>query len=144
MIETAFFKKNKILDIVSDFMKETFEISQERVIDQLKPFVDMLVDDIIVFFEFPYVDKFYRDTFYNFFSVKHNQCERDSIRLSFFDNSIKEELFFNEKYKDNINEHFFGYITLRPTTYSSIGHSFLSPKILKNKKFVTSQSHEKV
>lgn len=135
MITTAFLTKEEIMSIVPEFIEDVFNIDSERVNEQLKPMVDILVDDMTFFIEYPYVDKFYRDSYYSFFSKKHNYNNRNSVRISFFDISLESENYFDTK-QEELDKLFLGYISLRPTTYRIIGHSFVSPKALKNNGFV--------
>ena len=42
-------------------------------------------DDITCCLEYPYIDEFYRDSYYAFYSHKHAEYSRYCFRLSFFD-----------------------------------------------------------
>lgn len=135
MLFTFFCKKDQLLQNVQPFVEKVFKIEQESVKKQLVPILNILRKDIVCFVEYPYVDKFYRDTYYNFFSKKHNSYNRNSIRISFF----QEDLDIFNYYKlpnGEIEKLFLGFISLRPTTYKIIGHSFLSPKSLSTNQFV--------
>ena len=135
MIETAFLRKAEIISIIPGFIEDKFGIVQGIVSDQLNPMLDILIDELVCFIEYPYVDRFYRDTYYSFFSKKHHAANRDSVRLSFFKESLDVDNYF--QLTDNeIKKSFLGYICLRPTSYRIIGNSFLSPNGLKNKNFV--------
>ena len=143
MIITAFLLKHELKSIIPEFVEDVFNIDRERVVEQINPVLNILLDDIVCFIEYPYVDKFYRDSYYNFFSKKHNSYNRNSIRISFFSSSLNIDNYFK---MDNleINKLFFGFISLRPTTYRIIGHSFLNPKALKNNDFVCCLSRKTV
>jgi hypothetical protein len=136
-------KKETLADLPKR-IEEIFGIEESKVLEQLQEVLDKFIDDIIVIVEYPYVDKYYRDTYYNFFSKKHTPHQRDSIRMSFFYNSINLNDFVNEKKIENIQNAFFGVITIRPTSIRIIGHSFISPKILKDQSFVCCLCKEKV
>lgn len=138
MIETSFLTKNELPDVIIEYVRENYNIATERTIEQLNPFLDKLVDNLVGFFEYPYVDKYYRDTYYNFYSKKHKSYKRDSIRISLFSDSVKDENFFLDTEESNkfLQDNFFGFFTIRPTTYSIIGNTFLSPKVLKRNDFV--------
>jgi hypothetical protein len=135
MIITAFIPKTELSLIIPEFVEEIFNIDRERVEEQLNPILNTLLDNIVCFIEYPYVDKFYRDSYYSFFSRKHNPYNRNSIRISFFNDELDTENYFNLDNKE-IEKFFWGFISLRPTTYRIIGHSFINPKALKSNKFV--------
>ena len=88
MIITDFLSKTDLKLIVPEFVEDVFNIDRERVEEQLEPILKTLHDDIICFIEYPYVDKFYRDSYYTFFSKKHNSYNRNSIRISFFSDKL--------------------------------------------------------
>jgi hypothetical protein len=136
MIITDFLSKTELSSVVPEFVEDVFNIDRRRVSEQLNPILDILIDDIICFIEYPYVDKYYRDTYYSFFSKKHNPYNRNSIRISFFSNKIDIENYFDIKDNSDIEKHFLGFISLRPTTYRIIGHSLINPKGLTNNNFV--------
>jgi len=145
MIESFYLSKNSIREELSAFIDERFKIEGELYYDlQIKPIFDILDDKIAFYFEYPYVEKYYRDSFYSFFSKKHKSYEKNCIRISIFKDQIKEDDFIN--FTDNylLQENFLGYITIRPTTYRIIGHSFISPKALKVNGFVCCLSTEEV
>jgi hypothetical protein len=125
-------------------IEEIFGIEKSRALKQLQEVLNKFIDEIIVIVEYPYVDKYYRDTYYNFFSKKHTPHQRDSIRMSFFYNSINLDDFVNEKKIEDIQKVFLGAITIRPTSVRIIGHSFISPKILRDQSFVCCLCNEKV
>ena len=132
MIETVFLAKSEVMTVVPDYIEDKFNIDKERISDQLKPIMDILVDNLVCYFEYPYVERYYRDSYYSYFSKKHNSSNRDSVRISIFYDSLEPSQFFT---CNNIDNFYLGFITIRPTTYRLIGHSFLSPKALKNQNF---------
>ncbi|OHB32992.1 MAG: hypothetical protein A2X79_00745 [Desulfuromonadaceae bacterium GWB2_53_15] len=74
-----------------------------------------------IILEAPYVDKDFRDTYYNDFSKRFTDISRDSIRL---------HLFFSP---DNVvTPNYGGFITLRDTKIRTIGRSYIAPKALNN------------
>ena len=84
-----------------------------------------------VLIEHDYIDKDYRSTFYNFYSKKGRPYRDDCVRLHFFDGCVK----FDDERTDMIcpdeqlEDHYFGYIVLRPTIVATLGRSILSPDI---------------
>ena len=135
MITTAFLPKSALRSVLPEFVEDVFNIDRERVVEQLEPILEILKDEVMCFIEYPYVDKFYRDTYYSFFSKKHNLYDRDSIRISFFNEELDTDNYFAIE-NTEIERYFWGYISLRPTTYRIIGHSLISPKALKENGFV--------
>lgn len=149
MIRYRFIKKEDVKNIddkdaLIPFINQIYGIDVENIRSQLSKILDCIIDDLILFVEYPYVEKYYRDTYYNFYSKKHHDYDRFSFRISFFKKGINEEYFYSiSKYK-TIQENYFGYITLRPTTYSIIGPSFLSPQIFLEQNFVSTTCEKNV
>ncbi len=84
-----------------------------------------------VLIEENYIDKDYRSTFYNFYSKKGLRYRSECVRLHFFDETVT----FDEKgFKliwagDRLDDHYFGYMVLRPTGIATIGRSVVSPDV---------------
>ncbi len=84
-----------------------------------------------VLVEHGYVDKDYRSTFYNFYAKKGRQYRPDCVRLHFFDSTVS----YDEAWSDiactdgRPQDHYFGYIVLRPTIVATLGRSLFSPHI---------------
>lgn len=96
---------------------------------------DNLLDSIYIFAESNYIDRVYRDSYYHYYSSKKNSYNRFCVRLSLFDGPISDDDFL-----ENINElkiKYRGFIILRPTEPSIIGRSVISPKCLKDGKFLS-------
>ena len=78
-----------------------------------------------------YVDKDYLSTHDGFYTKKTRDYRRDCVRLHFFDGSIK----FDPERLDLVCEsgrpedHYFGYMVLRPTIAATLSRSLLSPSI---------------
>lgn len=87
---------------------------------------DYLKDDVkTVILEKDYIDKDYRDTFYNFYSKKFAQYPSSTIRLHFFKVIIPENKIFN---LDIYNTHYLGFSVIRPSRINSIGRTVINPK----------------
>ena len=103
--------------------------SPAAVARDLKVAISPSVKGILV--EFDYVDKDYRSTFYHFYAKKGRPYRADCARLHFFDGGVT----FDDLRADLIcpdgrpEDHYFGYIVLRPTMVATIGRSILSPDI---------------
>ena len=113
-------KLEKILDV---------EFDPNTIIKQLKENISGEVNYILV--EHDYVDKDYRSTFYNFYAKKGRPYRNDCVRLHFFDKDVR----YNEEHLElssadgRLEDHYFGYIVLRPTIVATLGRSILSPRI---------------
>ena len=105
------------------------EFEPERISQRLKREVTAAAKGVLV--EHGYVDKDYRSTFYNFYAKKGRQYRADCVRLHFFDAAV----WYDEARTDidstdgRPQDHYFGYIVLRPTIVATLGRSVLSPNI---------------
>ena len=70
-----------------------------------------------------YIDKDYRSTFYNFYSKKGLHYLSECVRLHFFDEMVGfEEATLRLTWPDQrLEDHYFGYMVLRPTGIATIG-----------------------
>lgn len=105
------------------------EFEPKRISDQLQ---DAITDQVkAVLIEHSYVDKDYRSTFYNFYAKMGRSYRDDCVRLHFFDEGVS----FDEERTEIIcpdnhpEDHYFGYVVLRPTIFGTLGRSILSPNI---------------
>ena len=105
------------------------EFQPQRVSDQLQ---NAITDQVgIVLIEHGYVDKDYRSTFYNFYAKMGRSYRDDCVRLHFFDATV---IFDEERTEITCpdrrpEDHYFGYVVLRPTISGTLGRSILSPNI---------------
>lgn len=104
-------------DIERDFEELKLEIADDFLSENDVRLLDKYISEDItkITVEFPYVDKDFRDMYYNNLSKRFNTVSRDCIRLHFF-----------------ISEEHVGFITLRETQKNTLGTSYLSPKAIKN------------
>lgn len=83
--------------------------------------------------ELGYVDKDYRSTFYHFYAKKGRQYRPDCLRIHLF----SEQVAFDEATLSlsvdagSISDHYYGFLTVRPTYRSTIGRSLLAPRARK-------------
>ena len=86
-----------------------------------------------VLIERNYVDKDYRSTYYNFYAKKGQRYRADCVRLHFFDETVAfDENALQLRCSDTrLQDHYFGYMILRPTGIATIGRSILSPDVRK-------------
>lgn len=112
------------------------EIGNDEFVDSALAFRSKYISkylrsDLVCFVEYPYIDKYYRNTYYNYHSTKAYHYEKDCIRISFFDSSIDQSAFDNKTLHIECKEkdHFLGYLVIRPTKLNPFGRSVFSPKI---------------
>ncbi|MDR2811222.1 MAG: hypothetical protein LBB84_11825 [Tannerellaceae bacterium] len=100
---------------------------------KLRDYMERIREDIHILIETDYVDKMYRDQYYNYYSTKRDDYYRDCIRISFFNSPIREETFFTKEgtLKAREEDDYLGFLLIRPTFPKIIGRNVLSPKALK-------------
>ena len=118
-------------DVVIDYMKEFF--FKNETIDAFDPEIDAklsnfidgkLKSDLYCIIEYPYVDKVYRDSYYSYFSSKHNNYIRDCIRVSIFNSEIKKEEILKSK---SLQDKYLGFFIVRPLKSAFFGRALISP-----------------
>ena len=107
------------------------EYDASRVARVLSQEISDAVKSILI--EDGYIDKDYRSTYYNFYSKKGQHYRSDCVRLHFFDQTVTfDEVMVALTCPDRqLNDHYFGYMVLRPTGIATIGRTILSPDIRK-------------
>lgn len=84
-----------------------------------------------VLVEFNYVDKDYRSTYYHFYAKKGRRYRADCLRLHFFDGDTTFEattLALTHQCGEP-DDHYLGFVTVRPTFLFTIGRSILDPRV---------------
>lgn len=125
-------------DAILDGIKEHFlpELGSEFISTQIETdisnYLENFKEDLYCVIEFPYVDKVYRDSYYNYYSSKHYSYPRDCIRVSLFESAVKEADFLNPKKHLSLNKKYLGFFILRPTTNALFGRSLINPKAFEN------------
>jgi hypothetical protein len=113
---------------------EIQKITGVRLIsDAIKTELDSGISSVVkrIVFEYPYIDKDFRDTFYNDFSKRHVEFDRQCVRLHFFTNEFDDISELNESTYEIFNKSYMGFIVLRDTLVATLGRSYLDPKILE-------------
>ncbi|MBU7008213.1 hypothetical protein [Phosphitispora fastidiosa] len=86
---------------------------------------------ITVVVENYYVDKVFRDSYYNYFSSKHFDTFRNCKRISFFEgDNIDFEDFILVEGHSKLQQNFIGYTVIKPISPGSIGRTMVDPKRL--------------
>ena len=112
-------------DLLIDVLDPEFD--PKGIAQRLKTQLTDAAKGVLV--EHGYVDKDYRSTFYNFYAKKGRQYRPDCVRLHFFDSTVS----YDEARSDiactdrRPQDHYFGYIVLRPTIVATLGRSLFSP-----------------
>ncbi len=121
-----------------------YEYAPKYVVDRLKDSISSGVRAVLV--ETDYLDKDYRSTYYNYYSKKGRVYRTDCVRLHFFDElvSFDDGSFEINSPDGKPQDHYFGYVVVRPTLLATIGRSLLSPDIRKGARGHTIQSKHKV
>lgn len=113
----------------------------------VRKLIDGLSDAVkAVMIEGNYIDKDYRSTYYNFYSKKGMHYLSECVRLHFFDETVsfEEQSLRLSCAMGALEEHYFGYMVLRPTGIATIGRSILSPSVRKGAHGVTVRADHKV
>ncbi len=106
-----------------------FEYGPAAIASSLRSDVTREVKGLLL--EYQYTDKDYRSTFYNFYAKMGRLYRQHCVRLHFFDGEVRLQdnpldLLGPD---DRLDNHYFGYIVLRPTITATLGRSLLSPRI---------------
>lgn len=119
MLET--YKDNTSISIFNNTLEQILDVNKS----------------VTIGIEMNYVDRIYRDTYYNFFSNLHEDFSRKCKRLIFFKGKGSEttiEKYINsktrekKKYEKIINEKFIGSMVIRPLKTGAIGRTLFNPK----------------
>lgn len=105
------------------------DYAPKRVAERLKTAISSSVKGILV--EEEYIDKDYRSTYYNYYAKKGRNYRLNCYRIHFFDETVSfdaDELALNTS-NGKLEEHYFGYMVLRPTLVRTVGRTVLSPDI---------------
>lgn len=151
-------KKTSSKDIVKSILESSIKVEvipiktlKKRLLDILttefgllglglnrwaKTYLKDLKTNLSCIIEYPYVDRVYRDDYYSYFSTKFNSPPRDTIRISFFENSISLDDFRENIDVNKLQEKYLGFIIIRPTEPQLAGRSVINPRALKKHDFV--------
>lgn len=89
-------------------------VESDAIKGLIKSFMQDLRDDIFVVKETNYVDRIFRDSYYDYYSTKLRNHNRNCVRLSFFDKDIDSGFVLDNV--DNIRDNYLGFLILRPPT----------------------------
>jgi hypothetical protein len=112
------------------------EFDGKSVGDKLMKGISPAVKGVLI--EENYIDKDYRSTYYSYYSKKGQRYSADCVRLHFFDQTVSFKVEGSKLVcsdtnptsgEEQLNDHYFGYMVLRPTGIATIGRTVLTPDI---------------
>jgi hypothetical protein len=126
-----------LAEVIRTRFNMTTENAEYVVRMYIKPHLAQLKSGCFLVIEAPYVDKVFRNSYYNYFSTKLGGYPKDCIKVSIFDKEITDEDFRNKARFDFLSKSFKGFFVLRPTLPKVFGRSVISPNALKKSGFNT-------
>lgn len=112
-INTLQTDSTELEQLVDDLHVADISLVERDVIKGIiKNFMQYLRDDIFVVKEKNYVDRVFRDSYYDYYSTKLRDHNRNCVRLSFFDKDIDVRFVLDNV--DNIKNNYLGFLILRP------------------------------
>jgi hypothetical protein len=132
LINYEYLSIDELEAFLGDLVSDVYRLHANTLSPGINQLQHLLRSDISCYIEYPYVEKVYRDSYYNYYSTKHNSTIRNCVRVSFFINKIGYADFRNPASFKNIQDCFLGFITIRPTLPNFIGRTMLSPSAYKN------------
>lgn len=125
-----------IRDVIKEhFIKESNGFIAPQIETDLAKWLDELRDDLYCTIEYPYVDKVYRNSYYNYYSSKHYSYQRDCIRVSLFEPKISPVDFLNPPRHKSLSRKYLGYFIIRPTLNALFGRSLVNPIAFETNNF---------
>jgi hypothetical protein len=103
----------------------------DETLEEIDFFISTKVKRIII--EYPYVDKDYRDTYYNDFAKRHAEFDRQCVRLHLFSHEFKDISELNETTFSTFQNGYQGFIVLRDTKVNTLGRSYIAPAIVNHR-----------
>jgi hypothetical protein len=123
------------VDELTHLIDQVYGKRDVAIASMLADFFDRLKGELYSFIEYPYVDRMYRDSYYSYFSSKHNDYHRDCIRIALFEHPIAAKDFRSVGSVPKLQTAFRGFIIIRPTFPSIIGRTLIDPRAFKTKDF---------
>lgn len=123
-------QRSDIQQIVGALAGAEAGLGVRKVADDLEPVLSDQVKSVLV--EYPYVDKDYRSTYYNFYAKKSLRYSAFCARLHFFreDVAVTSQPKIETKSGNNLESAYLGFMVIRPTHLYTIGRTVLSPHAL--------------
>lgn len=136
---TSWLAINKAEDwsALADLLPSSAEFGLVEVVDWLRVNISKAVAGVLV--EYPYVDKDYRSTYYNYYAKKGASYSPYSARLHFFRKgwelrerplTICQPSETTTPDDDAVAQGYLGFVSLRPTRIYTIGRTVLNPEAI--------------
>lgn len=103
-------------------------VESDAIKKHIKKFLNEMRDDLLVVKECGYVDRAYRNSYYDYYSTKLRPYNRNCVRLSFFDSGVDNDFLLDNS--ENTKNHYLGFLVLRPQQ-KCIGRNIISPLAMK-------------
>ena len=129
-----------LAEVIQKRFNITLDVATRMVNEQLKKHFNQLKSSSYLVIEAPYVDRVFRNSYYNYFSTKLGTYNKDCIKVSIFDKEITEDDFKNKERFNFLYNSFKGFLVIRPTLPQIVGRSVISPNALKKRNFNTCYS----
>lgn len=81
--------KSELLTSLYSLIESQFLFKKNLIEQEIETFINQLSDNLYAFIEYPYIDKLYRNSYYNYFATKHRNYQKDCIRVALFNHEIK-------------------------------------------------------
>lgn len=131
---------SELTNFILHYFTDTLGIQERYMKDvlnkRLAPEIQHLRRDLHLVVELPYVDKVYRDTYYHYYASRLKHYERDTIRISFFEQPVSSPVQPTEDAIKTVIDSYLGFLIIRPTLPRLIGRSAIHPRALDNQNFV--------
>ena len=114
---------NQLVDDLE--IKDLVPYERDIIKQNIMRFMLSMRSDLHVIAENRYVDRVYRDSYYEYYATKKYHYSRHCIRLSFFENGFNPSVNFNDT--TNIKDNYLGFLVLRPLM-ACIGRNVINPK----------------
>ena len=115
----------------NDYYAQFLEYATQLEDKAVKILLDLLLDkQFTAVVEENYVDRIYRDSYYTYYSKKHQDYSRHCKRVLIFDGKLKDS-FLNTPTTE-LQEKFKGCFIIRPLAVGKIGRSLLDPFYFKS------------
>lgn len=136
-------KINELLEILTlDSSEDIFDFFNcigekknltKHNIEHFKQLLEMIGYPLTIVCEREYVDKIYRDTYYEYFASKHLIYEKNCKRLAFFIGEISAEKFYDYNLENTrfLQQQFVGISIIKPVKVGKIGKTLLDPLKIK-------------
>lgn len=134
-IESGIVPLKEISNVFPQYLEDIYAFQPSTTKPLLSEFFNNFKDGLYFYVEYPYVDKVFRSSYYQYYSTKHARYLRDCVRLSIFDKVISEDQFRDKSQFDYLRNSFKGYLIIRPTLPNIFGHSMISPTVINRNDF---------